>query len=158
MWVFTQLTSNIKGFAHRHAYVNLPAPCILTLQLIPVTLSMVVSVVSTNTLLGVPAEAYSYGIQFGLYSVGVMIATTLVGTFFIPLLFPLKMTSAHEVVNHTHVLWTFFCRWTFSCHWLIWSRPNAAALSWGANRWQSSVSGSCSMKQLLNDMCNWGWL
>ena len=58
---------------------------------------MVVSVVSTNTLLGVPAEVYSYGAQFGLYGIGVIFATTFVGTFFVPLMFPLKMTSAHEV-------------------------------------------------------------
>ncbi len=60
---------------------------------------MVVSVVSTNTLLGVPAEAYSYGIQFAIYGIGVILATTFVGAFFVPLMFPLKMTSAHEVRN-----------------------------------------------------------
>ena len=58
---------------------------------------MVVSVVSTNTLLGVPAEVYSYGAQFGLYGIGVIFATTFVGAFFVPLMFPLKMTSANEV-------------------------------------------------------------
>ena len=65
----------------------------------PVTLSMVVSVISTNSLLGLPAEVYSYGLQFALYGVGVVMATTFVATFIVPIMFPLKMTSAHEVTE-----------------------------------------------------------
>ena len=67
------------------------------MRLAPVTLSLVVSVVSANTLLGAPAETYSYGIMYWFMLLGLVPATILVAAFFVPLFFPLQITSVSEV-------------------------------------------------------------
>ena len=67
------------------------------MTLIPVSMSLMVSYISTNSLMGFPAEMYSFGTQYwlGLFgsSLGVFIGITL----FVPMLYPLKMTSVNEV-------------------------------------------------------------
>ena len=67
------------------------------LSLIPVALSLVVSVVSANTLLGAPAETYNYGIMYWLILIGLVPATVIVAVTFVPLFYPTKVTSANEV-------------------------------------------------------------
>ena len=67
------------------------------LGLVPVTISICVSVVSANTLLGAPAEMYTYGVMYEFVCVGIIISTIIVALFFVPLLYPLKLTSAHKV-------------------------------------------------------------
>ena len=67
------------------------------MQLAPVALSLVVSVVSANTLLGAPAEMYSFGIMYWFMLIGLIPGTILVAIFFVPLFYPLKLISANEV-------------------------------------------------------------
>ena len=67
------------------------------LGLLPVTISICVSVVSANTLLGAPAEMYTYGVMYELSCIGAILATIIVAAFYIPLLYPLRLISAHEV-------------------------------------------------------------
>jgi len=67
------------------------------LGLIPVTLSLAVTLVSAITLQGTPAEIYSYGVQFILFPIGVNLGTLLSAMIFAPLYFPLMVTSVNEV-------------------------------------------------------------
>ena len=65
------------------------------MSLLPVSISILVSIISSNTILGVPAEMYHYGIDH-FFSIGGSIAACVVIAFtFVPLLYPLKLTSCY---------------------------------------------------------------
>ena len=66
------------------------------LHVIPLTISLIVSVVSAVTLLGLPAEMYSYGSQY-FFNIGSGLGIILTMLIFVPLLHPLKLTSMFEV-------------------------------------------------------------
>ena len=67
------------------------------MNIIPVTLSLMVSYISTLTLLGIPAEVYSYGGQYWLGSFGGAIGTSMACIIFVPVFYPLKLVSVNEV-------------------------------------------------------------
>ena len=67
------------------------------LKIIPVSLSVTVSLVSANALLGYPAEVYVFGIQVMTFCIGVVFATLILAFFIVPLLHPLRLISIHEV-------------------------------------------------------------
>ena len=67
------------------------------LGLIPVTISICVSVVSANTLLGAPAEMYTYGIMFQFIGIPIVLSTIIVAVWFVPLIYPLHVISIHKV-------------------------------------------------------------
>ena len=67
------------------------------MQLIPVALSILVSFMSAILILGTPAEMYTKGTQYFLYIIGIMLAVVLAAQLFVPLLYPLKLTSSFEV-------------------------------------------------------------
>jgi len=71
--------------------------------LLPITLSLCVSVVSATTLLGAPAEVFQYGIQFSFLSLSLYTGGIVVSLAFLPMIYPLMLTSVHEVsvVNNT---------------------------------------------------------
>jgi solute carrier family 5 (sodium-dependent multivitamin transporter), member 6 len=66
---------------------------------IPVAISLVVSFESSIMMLGFPAESYVYGIQFTLNTFGYLVSNLLSIFIVVPLLHPLKITSAYEVSN-----------------------------------------------------------
>lgn len=67
------------------------------MQLVPVGLSILVSFISAISILGTPAEMYNEGTQFLLYLIGFNVAVVLAAVLFVPLLYPLRLTSSFEV-------------------------------------------------------------
>ena len=65
--------------------------------MIPVSISILVSYLSGILILGTPAEIYTEGTMFCLNLIGVAIALTLSTVLFVPLLYPLRLTSSLEV-------------------------------------------------------------
>ena len=74
------------------------------LGMFPVTMSLVASFMSTNTLLGLPAEVYQVGTQFSLQIISITIAVVLAAEVFMPVYYKLELLSVNEVsfyfVNH----------------------------------------------------------
>ena len=68
-----------------------------SLGFLPVAISLMVSFESSIMMLGIPAEAYVYGYQFWIGSFGFFVAQMLANFIMVPLLHPLKITSAYEV-------------------------------------------------------------
>lgn len=69
------------------------------LQMFPVVMSLAASFMSTNTILGVPAEVYTLGTQFVIHIVPFTIAVLLSAYVFMPVFYELNMTSVNEVRN-----------------------------------------------------------
>ena len=67
------------------------------LKTIPVAVSMVMSYISAILVLGNPAEIYTWGGQGMLVVIGSSIGIELATFLFVPLLFPLRLTSSFEV-------------------------------------------------------------
>ena len=64
---------------------------------IPVALSLLASFMSGVTLLGVPSEIYTFGIQYCLVVVSYIIVFPTVALLFVPTLYELDLTSSYEV-------------------------------------------------------------
>ena len=62
-----------------------------------ISMSMIATYVNSNLILGYPAEIYYYGPQYLLYCVGQGLGAILAILIFIPVFYPLKMTSVNEV-------------------------------------------------------------
>ena len=69
------------------------------LNYFPVALSMVMSFMSSISALGNPAHVYTKGTMLVFVPVGSTIGTTLAGFLFVPLLYPLRLTSTNEVCH-----------------------------------------------------------
>ncbi|OWF48977.1 sodium-coupled monocarboxylate transporter 1 [Mizuhopecten yessoensis] len=67
------------------------------MQLLPIAISILVSFMSAILILGTPAEMYMEGTQYFLYVIGIMLAVVLAALIFVPLLYPLNLTSSFEV-------------------------------------------------------------
>ena len=67
------------------------------MNLIPVTLSLMVSYISTLTLLGYPAEMYAFGSQYWMSAFGKGAGALIACYLFVPVLYPLKLVSVNEV-------------------------------------------------------------
>ena len=64
-----------------------------------VSVSLMASFMSAITLLGVPAEIYSFGITFACINISYIIGTPICAFFFLPVFFNLKATSAYEYLE-----------------------------------------------------------
>ena len=67
------------------------------MQLLPVALSMLVTYQSAISVIGVPAEVYLFDSMFWYIYVGIAIATVVQYGLIVPLVYPLRLTSAYEV-------------------------------------------------------------
>lgn len=67
------------------------------LSIFPVTLSLVASHLSSNSMLGVPAEIYLLGTQFVFNLVGFTLACLLAAHVFMPIYYRLGLTSVYKV-------------------------------------------------------------
>ncbi|XP_071451352.1 sodium-coupled monocarboxylate transporter 1-like [Hetaerina americana] len=67
-----------------------------TMGLFPVTMSLIASWVSGITLLGMPAEVYTYGTQFWSGLIGLIFSTIVTGVFFLPVIHKLQLTTSYE--------------------------------------------------------------
>lgn len=76
---------------------------------IPVAISVVVSALSAVTYLGVPAEIYVHGPQYGIVVANKLIVFAFVVFSFCPVLYSLKLTSINEYLElrfHKYVRYT----------------------------------------------------
>lgn len=67
------------------------------MKIIPISMSLVASFISGITLLGLPTEVYSYGIQYLYVSLGVIAMGFVMGIFYLPVFHGLNITSTYEV-------------------------------------------------------------
>ena len=63
----------------------------------PVSLSMLSAFLSAILILGTPAEVYVEGTEYWVYMFGMMASCVFAVLIFVPLLYPLKLTSSYEV-------------------------------------------------------------
>ena len=68
------------------------------LAVFPVTMSLIASFMSTNTLLGVPAEVFQIGTQFALQTISICLVIVVTAEVFMPVYFNLGITSVNEVI------------------------------------------------------------
>ncbi|XP_062610230.1 sodium-coupled monocarboxylate transporter 1-like [Saccostrea cucullata] len=69
------------------------------LKIVPVAVSILVSFLSAILILGAPAEMYTKGTQYYLYLFGQMTAAALAAVLFVPLFYPLKLTSMYQYIE-----------------------------------------------------------
>ncbi|KAK7090456.1 hypothetical protein V1264_010250 [Littorina saxatilis] len=69
------------------------------MKFLPVAISLMVSFESSIMMLGLPAEAYVYGIQWWISTVGFLVSQVASVFIVVPLLHPLKITSAYEYLQ-----------------------------------------------------------
>ena len=89
--IFNALAGNKKKTANEYMMAN------RQLGILPVALSMFMSYISAITVLGNTAEMYTYGVQLWFFTVGNCISFVLSALLFVPLFYPLKITSSFEV-------------------------------------------------------------
>ncbi|KAH9512752.1 Sodium-dependent multivitamin transporter [Bulinus truncatus] len=70
-----------------------------TMSFLPVAISLMASFESSIMMLGFPAETYVYGIQNVMASIGFFVTQLLLIEFLVPLIHPLKITSAYEYLQ-----------------------------------------------------------
>ena len=83
------------------------------LRLFPVALSLLVTYMSGITLLGVGTETYFFGIQYIFWMVGQIMGAILAMVMYVPLLYPLGITSTNEVSKLMQVDTDFGNCWPF---------------------------------------------
>ncbi|TDG52238.1 hypothetical protein AWZ03_001519 [Drosophila navojoa] len=66
---------------------------------VPIAFSLVASFISGITLLGLPTEVYSYGIQYLYVSFGVIGMGIVMGVFYLPVFHDLNITSTYEYLE-----------------------------------------------------------
>ncbi|XP_053387469.1 sodium-coupled monocarboxylate transporter 1-like [Mercenaria mercenaria] len=69
------------------------------MHLLPVSVSILVSFMSAITILGAPAEMYTAGTLYFLYILGLILACVVSATVFVPLFYPLRLTSSFEYLE-----------------------------------------------------------
>lgn len=67
------------------------------MSVFPIALSLVASFVSGITLLGLPTEVYSYGIQYIYVMIGIILMGVVMSVFYLPVFRLLNITSTYEV-------------------------------------------------------------
>ena len=76
--------------------------------LAPVAISLMVTQASALTLLGYPAEVYAYGPQWFIATIGSVLGSIGAAYLFLPVLYPLNLTSVNEVRDKTKMKRGFF--------------------------------------------------
>lgn len=69
------------------------------LPMFPVVMSLAASFMSTNTMLGVPAEIYMLGTQFMINLIPITFSIILSANVFMPVFYRLNMTSVNEYLH-----------------------------------------------------------
>ncbi|KAK3088216.1 hypothetical protein FSP39_016248 [Pinctada imbricata] len=103
----------------------------------PVSLSMLGSFISANTLLGTPAEMYNFNTMYWWISVGFIVAIVGATQIFLPIFYNLKVTSVYQITYMAIVLY-----------------GPSLALNAGLTLWGSicAVSGVCIFYTALGGM------
>lgn len=71
----------------------------------PVALSLLSAFLSAILILGTPAEIYTEGTQYWVYVFGMMASCVFAVILFVPLLYPLRLTSSYEVSIFSLISW-----------------------------------------------------
>ena len=74
------------------------------MKLVPSTISMTVSFLSSILILGIPAEMYQFGTQFFMASCGLALAAVFAAYIYVPVFYPIKMTSINKVSDNGEFL------------------------------------------------------
>jgi len=69
------------------------------MSIAPVALAILSSFLSAILILGTPAEVYTRGAMYYIYVIGMMGAIAMATVLFVPLLYPLKLTSSYEYLE-----------------------------------------------------------
>ena len=69
------------------------------LKLGPVALSICVSMISSNTLVGVPAETYGFGISYGLIGPPIIFPGLILAFTLVQVIYPLHVISIHQYLE-----------------------------------------------------------
>ncbi|KAL8568333.1 hypothetical protein ACOMHN_040906 [Nucella lapillus] len=69
------------------------------MSIVPIAVSILVSFMSAILILGTPAEMYTAGTEFVVHLVGLLLAVLISALVFVPLLYPLKLTSSFEYLE-----------------------------------------------------------
>uniref|UniRef100_A0A182MHY7 Sodium-dependent multivitamin transporter n=1 Tax=Anopheles culicifacies TaxID=139723 RepID=A0A182MHY7_9DIPT len=78
-----------------------------TMLVFPIALSLIASFISGITLLGLPTEVYSFGIQYVYVALGVTLMGFVMGFIYLPVFHKLNITSTYEVSNIPKSITTF---------------------------------------------------
>lgn len=73
------------------------------MMVLPIAFSLVASFISGITLLGLPTEVYSYGIQYTYVAFGVILMGFVMSYFYLPVFHELNITSTYEVLCLFHL-------------------------------------------------------
>lgn len=76
------------------------------MKVFPIGLSLIASFISGVTLLGLPTEVYSYGIQYVYVFLGVMLMGVIMSVFYLPVFRLLNITSTYEVRSNLDCIFT----------------------------------------------------
>ncbi|XP_052120880.1 sodium-coupled monocarboxylate transporter 1-like [Frankliniella occidentalis] len=71
-----------------------------SMGIFPIAMSLVASNVSGITMLGVPAEMYTYGSQYAALNLSAVLVCVAVVRWFVPVFFKLQFTSSYEYLEH----------------------------------------------------------
>lgn len=74
----------------------------------PIFVSLLASYLSAITLLGVPSEIYTYGLQYIVLCFSYFILITVAAVIFLPLFYKLQIVSANEVSLTLHAVTLLF--------------------------------------------------
>ena len=85
-----------------------------TISVLPATISLTISFISTVLILGYPAEMYTFGGQFFLAAFGWALGYFLSGIIYVPVLYPLRTTTSNEVQINKPPFEYFYCGGIFS--------------------------------------------
>ena len=85
----------------------------------PIFVSLLASYLSAITLLGVPSEIYTYGVQYVVLILSYFILCTCAAVIYAPIFYRLNLTSAHEVSYCLHFALSFFRLSDHNCQALI---------------------------------------
>ncbi|ELT90106.1 hypothetical protein CAPTEDRAFT_166259 [Capitella teleta] len=70
-----------------------------SMSILPVSISVLSAFLSAILILGTPAEIYTEGTQYWMYVIGQMFSCIFAALLFVPLLYPLRLTSSYEYLE-----------------------------------------------------------
>ena len=114
MFIFPVVKDHTIRFIKVSLYFDISGEYFLgnrRMHLVPMIFSATASYLSTVVLLGFPAEMFAFGIQHWLGVFATAAGALLAVTVFVPVFYPLKLTSVHEVSHDDVIKWEHFPRY-----------------------------------------------
>ncbi len=73
-----------------------------SMRIVPVAMSILMSFISAIMVLGTSAEVYISGLVYSINAVGAAVGILAAAFLFVPLLYPLNITSSYEVLRNPY--------------------------------------------------------